>query len=78
MFDLNSWKGFTAAKKLWFWVAQRFSAAIRTLFSLAALAAEVTDSTFSATASAVPFRANKNAGFSPLGRLAVYPHSEIA
>ena len=32
------------AEKAWFWVAQRFSAAIRPLFPSAALAAEVTDS----------------------------------
>jgi hypothetical protein len=38
---------FQTAEKVWLRVAQRFIAAIRTLFSSAALAAEVTDSTFS-------------------------------
>ena len=37
-----------ATEKVWFWVAQRFSAAIRTLSSVAALAAEVTHSALSA------------------------------
>jgi outer membrane lipopolysaccharide assembly protein LptE/RlpB len=40
-----------SAVRFWvarFWVAQRFSAAMRTLFSVAASAAEVTDSTLSA------------------------------
>jgi hypothetical protein len=35
-----------AAGRVWFWVAQRFNAA---MFPSAALAAEVADSTFSAT-----------------------------
>jgi len=59
------------AEKVWFWVAQRFSAAIRPLFPSAALAAEVTDSTFLAASSAVPPRANRNAGLAQKA-LAVY------
>ena len=36
------------AEKLWFWVAQRFSAAVNALLSAKALAAEVAESSFSA------------------------------
>jgi hypothetical protein len=43
-----------AAERVWFWVAQRFSAAIKPLFPSAALAAEVTDSTFPAASLAMP------------------------
>jgi len=38
--------GLDLAKKRWFWVAQRFSAAIRAPFLLAALAAEVVNTSF--------------------------------
>jgi hypothetical protein len=43
-----------AAEKLWFWVAQRFSAAVNGLESVKALAAEVAESGFSAACSGVP------------------------
>jgi len=43
------------AEKLWLWVAQRFSAATEPLFPSAALAAKVTNSTFSAASEAVPY-----------------------
>jgi hypothetical protein len=44
-----------AAEKLRFWVAQRFSAAIKALYPSAALAAEVTGSIFSAASLAAEF-----------------------
>src|SRR5712692_5108197 len=61
-----------AAEKLWFWVEQRFSAAIEALFSIRALAAEVVELHCSAACSVVPlsplflsFRAGASA--SPAG-----------
>jgi outer membrane lipopolysaccharide assembly protein LptE/RlpB len=45
--DLSDGRPSSLGEEVWFWVAQRFSAALETVFSLAALAAEVTNSTFS-------------------------------
>ena len=56
-----------AAVKVWLWVAQRFSAAIKPFFSSAALAAEVIDPTFSAASSAVLCGSQRTRALAPEG-----------